>query len=85
MEVIGFAYNLKVKITGYADELNLGCGKKQGFRDDFKYVGINTRDDGVVIKWKWGNSWRSRFSRENEELYLSRVKLADYLTFPWRY
>lgn len=41
-KVIGSGYNLKVKKTGYAGELNLRCWKKQAFRDDFKYFTLNT-------------------------------------------
>lgn len=57
MEVIKFGYNLKAKKIGYADKLTSGYGRKQVFRDNFKYFGITTQKHGTLIRWKGGKLW----------------------------
>lgn len=75
LKVTEFGYNLKVKKTGYTDELNLRCWRKQTFSDDFSDLALTWKDE-IIIKWKRGNSGRSRLSRENQELNLGHITLA---------
>ena len=75
LKVTEFGHNLKVKKTGCADELNLRYWRKQTFSYDFNYLAVTWKDE-IIIKWKWGNSGRSKLSRENQELNLGHITFA---------
>lgn len=78
---LDFSFILKVKLTVFADRLDVRCERRRGVKDDSKVFGMSNQKDGGVPTENC-NLWKEQFG---EILYLLSTICALHITCTFKY
>ena len=76
---LDFGYTLKVEVTGFADELDMGCERKtQCWLHSFRLKNLK---NGIVIYWNGEDCWKNTLQGKIKDLSLAYVKFEIVICF----